>query len=103
MWGWMPVFWVETGTIQATRDGNDSRQMDPYRFRAYFRARFIGDLLRTRPPVFIDAVGPGNFVYKYRAKSGHEIFPELRDYIAENYHMVCDVEGTRVYVRNDRL
>src|SRR6266480_1495969 len=103
MWGWMPVFWVETGTIQATRDGNDSRQMDPYHFRAYFRARFIGDLLRTRPLVFIYAVGPGNFDYEVRAKSGHEIFPELRDYIAENYHMGRDVEGTRVYVRNDRL
>jgi hypothetical protein len=103
MWGWMPVFWVETGLIQATRDGNDSRQMDPYRFRAYFRSRFIGDLRRTRPPVFIDAVAPGNFVYKDRAKSGHEIFPELRDYIAENYYMVRDVEGSRVYVRNDRL
>lgn len=26
-----------------------------------------------------------------------------RDYIADNYHLVQDVEGSRVYVRNDRL
>ena len=77
--------------------------MDPYRFRDYFRARYLRDLSRTRPPVFVDAVGVGNFVYENRAKSAHETFPELRDYIGDNYHLVQDVEGSRVYVRNDRL
>ena len=56
-----------------------------------------------RPPVFIDAVGVGNLYYENRAKIAHETFPELRDYIADNYHLVQDVGGTRVYVRNDRL
>ena len=103
MWGWMPVFWVETGLIQATRDGNNQRQTDPYRYRDYFRARFIRDLSRTRPPVFVDAIGVGSYLYENRAKSAHETFPELRDYIADNYHLVQDVGGSRVYVRNDRL
>ena len=103
VWGWMPIFWVETGLIQATRDGNYSRQTDPYHYRGYFRTRYLRDLSRTRPPVFVDAVGVGNFIHENRGKSAHETFPELRDYIAENYHLVRDVEGTRIYVRNDRL
>ena len=103
MWGWMPVFWAETGLIQATRDGNDSRQIESHPERDYYRARFLRDLLRSRPPVFIDAVGPGNFVYEDRVQDAHETFSELRDLIAANYHFVRDVEGSRVYVRNDRL
>lgn len=103
MWGWMPIFWAETGLIQATRDGNDSRQIEPHAERDYYRARFLRDLVRSRPPVFIDAVGPGNFVYEDRAQDAHETFPELRDHIANNYHLVRDIEGSRVYVRNDRL
>ena len=103
MWGWMPTFWAETGLIQATRDGNDSRQIEPHAERDYYRARFLRDLVRSRPPVFIDAVGPGNFVYEDRAQDAHETFPDLRDHIANNYHLVRDVEGSRVYVRNDRL
>jgi hypothetical protein len=99
----MPVFWVETGLIQATRDGQESRQTDPYRYRDYFRARFIRDFLRNRPPVFIDTVGVANVLYQDRVTRAHETFPELRDYIADNYHLVRDVEGTRIYVRNDRL
>jgi hypothetical protein len=103
MWGWMPVFWAETGLIQATRDGNDARQIESHAERDYYRARFLRDLVRSQPPVFIDAVGPGNFVYEDRAQDAHETFPELRDHIAGNYHLVRDVEGSRVYVRNDRL
>jgi hypothetical protein len=99
----MPIFWAETGLIQATRDGNDARQIEPHAEREYYRARFLRDMVRSRPPVFVDAVGPGNFAYEDRARDGHETFPELRDYLAHDYHFVRDVEGSRVYVRNDRL
>ena len=103
MWGWMPVFWVETGLLQATRDGQTSRQIEPHPRRDYYRARFLQDLVRSRPPVFVDAVGPGNFGYEDRVQDAHETFPELRAYIADNYHLVGDIEGSRIYVRNDRL
>jgi hypothetical protein len=103
VWGWMPVFWAETGLIQATRDGNASRQIEPHLGRDYYRTRFLRDIDRSRPPVFVDAVGPGNFLYEDRAQEAHETFPELRDYIAANYHFVVEVGGSRVYVRNDRL
>lgn len=102
VWGWAPRFWVETGLIRATRDGNNSRQTDPPRYRDYFRSRFMGDLVKSWPPVFIDATGPGNFVFEDRAQKGHETFPELRDYIVTNYYLARDVEGSRIYVRNDR-
>jgi hypothetical protein len=103
IWGYMPVFWVETGLRQATRDAEASHQIEPHQYRDYYRARFLRDLLRSQPPVFIDAVGPGNFVYENRNEFGHETFPELREYLASNYQLVRDVDGTRVYVRNDRL
>lgn len=103
MWGWMPTFWVQTGMLQGTRDGNTSRQIEPIADRAYYRTRYLRDLRETNPPVFIDAVGEGNFSYADRAASAHETFPELHTHVSENYRLVCDVEGTRIYVRNDRL
>ncbi len=103
IWGWMPMLWVETGMIQATRDGQTSRQIEPHPRREYYRTRFMRDLLRAEPSVFVDAVGPGSFVYEDRAESSHETFPELRDYIDNNYHLLNEVSGARVYFRNDRL
>ena len=102
IWGWGPRFWIQTGLVQATRDGNTSRQIDGSQSRARYRERYLSDLVQSRPPVFIDAVGGDNFIYHDRRASGHETFGELNDYIGANYRQVADVEGTRIYVRRDR-
>jgi hypothetical protein len=103
IWGWMPTLWVETDLRQATRDGQTSRQIEPHPRRDYYRVRFLQDLVRAQPLVFVDAVGHGNFVYEDRAQCGHETFSDLRDYLEQNYHLVVDLDGARIYVRNDRL
>jgi hypothetical protein len=103
MWGWMPAFWVETQMIQATRDGETSREIEPHPRRDYYRARYLADLRRSSPPVFVDAVGRWNFVFTDRAACGYETFPELRAYIDENYRFVRELISTRIYVRKDRL
>jgi hypothetical protein len=103
IWGWAPKFWVQTGLIQATRDGNTSRQIEEYPKEShYYRERFMSDLVKSRPPVLIDAVGEGNFAYHDRDAAGHETFGDLSSYMSENYRQVGDIEGTRIYVRNDR-
>jgi hypothetical protein len=101
IWGWMPTFWVETGLIQGTREGNAVRQIDPSPDRDYYRARFLADLQRTRARVFVDAVGGDNFTYHDRAAAAHETFPALRDHVAAHYELRGDVAGTRIYIRRD--
>jgi hypothetical protein len=102
IWGWEPKFWIQTGLVQATRDGNTSRQIDRTLSRARYQERYLSDLVQSRPPVFVDAAGGGNFSFHDRYASGHEIFSELNAYIMSNYRQVADIEGTRIYVRNDR-
>jgi len=103
IWGWGPRFWVQTGLLQATRDGNTSRQIEeaPKEGR-YYRDRYMSDLMKSRPPVMIDAVGDGNFSYHDRDAEGHETFGALDSFMRANYRQVGDIEGTRIYVRNDR-
>ena len=103
IWGYMPALWVETGLIEATRDAETSHQIEPNEFREYYRNRFLQDLVLSHPPVFVDAVGPGNFGYQDRNEFAHETFPGLANYLADNYHLVGDIEGARIYVHNDRL
>ena len=102
IWGWMPTYWVETGLVQGTRDGNCARQLEPTPVRDRYRARFLADLRRLAPPVFVDAVGGDNFSYQDRTAHGHENFAELRDYVGAQYRSAADVGGARIYVRRDR-
>src|SRR5262249_17720850 len=58
IWGWEPRYWVLTGTIPATRDGNGhllAFQTDPR-----VRARYLKDFLSQPPVVFVDAVTRGS-------------------------------------------
>ena len=59
----------------------------------------------NRPAVFIDAVAPAEGVTMYfsRRHFGHELFPELRDYVAENYSLLASVEGIRLYPRRELM
>lgn len=103
IWGWMPWYYAELGLIQATREAHTERQIQNWSDRAGYRRRFLADLRESRPPIFIDAIGPGNFAFDDRAKYGHETFSELQAYIDANYQLIADADGSRVYARNDRI
>ena len=102
LWGWRCSLYVEAGRPQATRQAQTEAQIYPGPLQPYFLRRYFEDFQAANPPVFADAVGPGNFSYQDRAKA-HECFPPLRAWVAARYTQVADLDGTRLYVRNDRV
>lgn len=104
VWGWAPRIHVEARLPQATRDGNCFRQIHPSAQRdAYYFPRFMEDLRRSRPALFVDAVGPGLLLYSNRADAGHEVFPALKEYVDRHYTLLADAHGARVYARRDLI
>ncbi len=101
IWGWRCSLYVETGRRQATRQAQSEAQIYENAQQGYFLHRYLDDIVAARPVVFADAVGPGNFAFTDRRRA-HEAFAPLRAWIDENYTLVADVDGTRVYLRNDR-
>lgn len=100
VWGWMPYFHVETQLPQATREAHTYRQIEPSLMRHYYRLRYLGDLRRSRPRIFVDAVGGHNFSYgEDRKACAHESFPELRELIDRDYVLVETVDSCRIYLR----
>ncbi len=103
VWGWMCDLHVETGLIQATRQGNTFHCLETSPQIDFYRRLYLADLRQTRPAFFIDAVGPTADFFLERREKGHEVFPDLATYIRENYTELIDLEYARLYVRNDRL
>lgn len=100
IWGWEPKLYVQSGLVPATKDAHTHNQIAWSPTMDYFRARYLRELRANPPPVFIDAVGPGAFTFQDRSLA-HEMLPELRDFIAQNYRLASEVEGTRIYLRAD--
>lgn len=102
IWGWRCSLYVEAGRPQATRQAQTEAQIYTGPLQSYFLRRYLEDFQAALPPVFADAVGPGGFAFTDRARA-HECFPPLRALVQASYTQIAELDGTRLYVRNDRL
>lgn len=102
IWGWRSSLYVEAGRRQATRQAHTEAQIYAGRWQRYFLQRYLEDFQAANPPVFVDAVGPGNFAFE-APQFAHEAFPPLREWVRTHYTLVAPLDGTRLFVRNDRL
>jgi hypothetical protein len=97
MWGWEPALFVETGLPQATREAVSTYLLSNWPMQNFYIDRYQRDLQNRRPTWFVDAVGPGAFVYEDRAIAGHETVAPIRDIIAREYELVADLNSKRIY------
>ena len=102
VWGWRTSLYVEAGRRQATRQAQTEAQIYPNDYQRYFLRRYFEDFQAAQPPVFADAVGPGNFAF-VDPRQAHESFPPLREWVRARYTLIATIDGVRLFVRNDRL
>jgi hypothetical protein len=101
MWGWQPSLHVETGLPHATRDAHSAFQLAESPLQAFYRQRYLRDFERSAPAWFVDATGPGAFVFDNRTYFSHETLPELAALIDRHYTRVAEFGHQRIYRRND--
>lgn len=101
IWGWSNYVYVETSLRQATRDAHFERAVAQGPFRQYFRQRFLADVTRTRPPLFLDSIGPSSLHSPSPQLAHDRNYPELATLIRANYTLVDTFAGARLYRRND--
>lgn len=99
IWGWRPILHVETGLPQGTRDGQTQRMIEPGPMTEYYRKRFLNDFQLNKPRWFVDAVGPGNFAYEDRRSHDHKTFRDLAYAVREDYVLIGEFDGCRLYRR----
>lgn len=101
VWGWAPQYNVQTQMPQGVCDNHTIRCVMGNDIPTH-RARYLQNIQRSRPPVFVDAVGPHSMWLYDRNAYGYETFPELKKFIDTNYRFVGEIEKNRVFARIDR-
>lgn len=99
MWGWEPHLLVETGLPHGTREAHTSSQLTPWSMQHFFTVRYLADMERRQPAWFVDAVGPGAFIYISRTGDAHERAPGLARLVASHYEFVAELKNLRIYRR----
>ena len=103
VWGWRSGLYIASRRVPGTRFADSVLQMEPGTYEQYYRDVYLSDFRRSKPAVFVDAVGPGDFTYTDRSKAGYETFEGLRQAVARDYRQVEEIDGARLFVRNDRV
>ena len=97
IWGWMNHYYVETGLIQGTRQADSDAQISGSKQQDYYLKKYVSDLIRNKPVIFVDAVGPKSFHFNNAAQR-HDNFPIVKAVIDAAYDFVAEIEGVRIYV-----
>ncbi len=103
VWGWMCRYYVETQMVEGTAENHTERCIFEHSMRNEYRERFLSNIQRTKPKVFVDAVGKNNHWVTDRATQGHESFGDLGDFVKNHYLYMGMVDETRIYVRKTGL
>ena len=103
VWGWQCIYYVEAQLAQGTAENHSERSIFKHNMVEKYRSRYFSDIQRTKPAVFLDAVGKNSSWVQDRKTQGFESFPALSQYIKSNYEFVGDFDDTRLFIRKDRL
>ena len=93
VWGKRNDLYIETGLYQGVRGSAMERALYNNPDEAYYLKLFADDLLKSKSKVFVDAMAGEKKIYR------HDAYPEIANVIENNYRMVDEVEGIRIYVR----
>ncbi len=103
VWGWNPAYHIETELAQGTGDNEIYRVLTPAPRRQEHLDKYIDDLNRSKPPVFVDQITDHSNWFNDPDRYKHERIAQLRDFVARNYQLVSTIDQERIYVRKDRL
>lgn len=98
IWGKRGDLYIETGLYQGVRDGAIKWMVFKGPQQAYHLKSFADDLLKSKSKVFVDATA-GDKSSDETKNYRHDAYPEIASVIENNYRMVDEVEGIRIYVR----
>ncbi len=98
IWGWSPQLYVETGLIQATRDAVSIWQFWPSPLQKYYLDRYIKDMEKSAPKLFVDASNHSPTIMINRNQN-HELCPEIDGLVKRHYTFAEEIEGVRIYTR----
>jgi hypothetical protein len=103
VWGWRNDYYIQAQMPQGTAENHPVRCMIAGPLRATYRSRYLNDLNRTRPPVFVDALEKTRLAMVDTDQQPYENYAPLRAYIATHYQLTDSLDNNRIYVRRDRL
>ena len=97
VWGWSCQYHVETQMPQGVNENHSVRSAMKHPLQSVYYQRYLRDLQRTQPKVFVDAITTKTLWMNDPRKYGHQNFPELAKFVNDNYTFREELQGVKIY------
>ncbi|MBB3840850.1 hypothetical protein FHS57_004870 [Runella defluvii] len=98
VWGWSCEYHVETQMPQGVNENHSVRSAMKHPLQSDYYQRYLHDLQRTKPKVFVDAITSKTIWMNDPKKYGHQNYPELAKFVADNYVFKAEIDSVKIYV-----
>lgn len=98
VWGWSCEYHVETQMPQGVNENHSVRSAMKHPLQSAYYQRYIRDLQRNKPKVFVDAMTTTTIWMDDPKKYGHQNYPELAKFVADNYVFKAKIDSVKIYV-----
>ena len=98
VWGWPTYLYPDTGLLMGTREAHTQRQILSDSQQDYYIERYLHDLKKNQPALFIDSTERDYWIFDYE-QHNYKNFPRINDYISRHYEYVIEIYGTEIYKR----
>lgn len=102
VWGWSCEYYVETQMPQGVNENHSVRSAMKHPLQERYYKRYLNDMKRSKPTVFVDAMTTKTLWMDDPSKYGHQNFPELAQYVADNYSLKEEIDGIKIYARKQK-
>jgi virulence-associated protein VapD len=96
IWGFANRYYVETGLLQGAREATPFYQIVDGTQQDYYLNRYLDDLKRNKPTLFVDATGR-NSIYLQDLKYRHENYMQIKNFVTKHYELVASIEDVRIF------
>lgn len=100
VWGWDCQYYVETQMPQGVNENHSVRSAMEHSLQEVYLQRYVRDMARTKPAIFVDAITTETLWMEDPAKYGHQNYPALAKEISTHYTLKTTINGVKIYARN---
>lgn len=102
VWGWDCQYYVETQMPQGVNENHSVRSAMEHSLQGVYLERYVRDMIRTKPAIFVDAITPETLWMDDPIKYGHQNYPALAKEISTHYTLKATIKGVKIYARNSK-
>lgn len=98
IWGWNTSYYVETNLQMGSDIFYPLEILLNWPSKNKMEEEYLSELKLLKPEVFLELIGPDQFIFTDTAHQSLKHFPEIYNYVEDNYNLISQKGNEKFYL-----